>query len=183
PYTFMVQPKNFPEASPWSKREFERWQHLYREIFRMSKERALDTYIVHWSIFVSEEFSKAHGVAKENFYPHYYVPGDTSALVRRYLRESVKQVLAEYPDLDGTGISHGEGMAGMTPLERQQWMDDVLIAGMLDANRPVKLIHRVPFSSVISSGPGVCIYVEHSITMDTYRLVDLYVCTTSAEHK
>ncbi|WP_442886713.1 hypothetical protein [Congregicoccus parvus] len=160
PFTFMVRPKNFPEASPWSDEQFADWQRLYREIFRMAKERALDTYIVHWSIFVSREFSEAHGVAKENFYPHYYVPGDSSEIVRRYVRESVEQVLEEYPDLDGIGISHGEGMAGMTPLERQQWMDDVIIAGMLEANRRVKLIHRVPFSSGTSSDPGVSGDVE-----------------------
>lgn len=174
PYTFMIQPKNFPEASPWSKKEFEEWQHLYREIFRMAKERALDTYIVHWSIFVSEDFAKAHGVAKQNIYPHYYVPGDTSELVRRYLRESVKQVLEEYPDLDGIGISHGEGMADMTPLERQQWMDDVLIAGMLEANRPVKLIHRVPFSSGLSSEPGVSKNVEQVTRAAMERLEDSF---------
>lgn len=162
PFTYMVQPKNFPEASPWSKKEFQQWQHLYREIFRMAKERGLDTYLVFWSIFVSEEFARAHGVAKQSFYPHYYVPGDTSEIVRRYLRESVTQTLEEYPDLDGIGVSHGEGMAGMTPLQRQQWIDDVLIAGALDVKRerPVKLIHRVPFSSGLSSDPGVSKSVE-----------------------
>jgi hypothetical protein len=64
-------------------------------------------------------------------------------------------VLQEYPDLDGIGVSHGEGMAGMSPSQRQEWVDDVLIAGALDAKRPVKLIHRVPFSSGTSSEPGV----------------------------
>ena len=172
PYTFMVKPKNFPEASPWSEEEFEEWQKLYREIFRMAKERALDTYIVHWSIFVSQEFANAHNVAEVNFYPHYYVPGDTSQIVRRYLRESVKQVLEEYPDLDGVGISHGEGMAGMTPLQRQKWMDDVLIAGMLEASRPVKLIHRVPFSSGTSSDPGVSRNVEEVTRAGMERLED-----------
>jgi hypothetical protein len=161
PYTFMIKQKNFPEACPWSEKELVEWQHLYHEIFRMAKERALDTYIVHWNIFVSKEFSEAHHVAKENFYPHYYVPGDTSEIVRRYLRESVKQVLEEYPNLDGIGVSHGEGMAGMTPLQRQEWIDDVLIAGMLEADRPVKLIHRVPFSSGLSSEPGVSKNVEY----------------------
>ena len=156
----MIQPKNFPEASPWSDKEFAQWQRLYREIFRMAKERGLDSYLVHWSIFVSREFAEAHAVAEQNFYPHYYVEGDTSEIVRRYLRESVTQMLEEYPNLDGFGISHGEGMAGMTPLERQQWMDDVLIAGMLDADRPVKLIHRVPFSSGTGSEPGVSKSVE-----------------------
>ncbi len=174
PYTFMVLPKNFPEASPWSKKELQQWQQLYREIFRMAKERALDTYIVHWSIFVSKDFAEAHGVAKENFYPHYYVPGDTSQIVRRYLRESVKQVLEEYPDLDGVGVSHGEGMAEMTPLERQEWIDDVLIAGMLDANRPVKLIHRVPFSSGISSEPGVSKNVEEVTRVAMENLEDRF---------
>ena len=174
PYTFMVKSKNFPEASPWSDKEFADWQNFYCEIFRMAKERALDTYIVHWNIFVSREFAKAHNVAKVNFYPHYFVPGDTSEIVSRYLRESVTQVLEEYPDLDGIGISHGEGMAGMTPLQRQKWVDDVLIAGMLEANRPVKLIHRVPFSSGTSSEPGVSINVEEITRIAMERLEDRF---------
>jgi hypothetical protein len=174
PFTYMVQPKSFPKASPWSQREFREWQHLYREIFRMAKERGLDTYIVFWSIFVSREFSQHYGAAKENFYPHYYVPGDTSDVVRRYLRESVTQVLQEYPDLDGFGVSHGEGMANMTPLQRQQWVDDVLIAGMLDAKRPVKLIHRVPFSSGTSSEPGVSRSVEEITRAAMEKLGDRF---------
>ena len=162
PFTYMIQPRHFPEASKWSNAQFAQWQHLYRGIFRMAKERGLDTYVVFWSIFVSEEFAKAHGVAGQNFYPHYYVPGDTSDVTKRYLRESVAQMLEEYPDLDGIGVSHGEGMAGMTPLQRQQFVDEVFIAGALDAKRaqPVKLIHRVPFSSGLSSGPGVSADVE-----------------------
>ncbi len=82
PFTYMIRPKNFPEAGKWTPQQFAEWQHLYHEIFRMAKERGLDTYVVFWSIFVSEEFAKAHGVAKENFYPHYYVPGDTSPTSR-----------------------------------------------------------------------------------------------------
>jgi len=174
PYTFMIRSIHFPEASPWTEQELVGWQHLYHEIFRMAKERALDTYIVHWNIFVSYAFAEAHDVAKQNFYPHYYVPGDTSEIVRRYLRESVKQVLEEYPNLDGIGISHGEGMAGMTPLQRQRWMDDVLIAGMLEADRPVKLIHRVPFSSGISSAPGVSKSVEEVTRAAMERLEDRF---------
>jgi hypothetical protein len=45
PFTYMVRPKNFPEASKWTDAEFAQWQHLYREIFRMAKERGLDTYV------------------------------------------------------------------------------------------------------------------------------------------
>jgi hypothetical protein len=162
PFTYMVRPKNFPEASKWSDAQFAEWQHLYREIFRMAKERGLDTYVVFWSIFVSPEFARAHNPASRNFYPHYYVDGDTTEVTRRYLRESVTQMLVEYPDLDGIGVSHGEGMGGMTPAQRQQFVDEVYVAGALEArkSRPVKLIHRVPFSSGLSSGPGVSADVE-----------------------
>jgi hypothetical protein len=160
PYTFMIKPKNFPEASPWSAKEMADWQSFYRQLFRMAKERGLDTYIVHWSIFVSKSFADAHGVANKNYYPHYYVPGDTTELVKRYTRECVKQVLEEYPDLDGIGISHGEGMAGMTPLQRQEWMDEVIISAMKEVRRPVKLIHRVPFSSGLGSEGGTSKNVE-----------------------
>jgi hypothetical protein len=93
-------------------------------------------------------------------YPNYYVNGDTSDIVRRYVRESVTQVLDEYPDLDGFGISHGEGMGGMTPLARQEWIDDVLVKGMLQAHRRSKLLYRAPFSSGVTSGPGVSADVE-----------------------
>jgi hypothetical protein len=48
----------------------------------------------------------------------------------------------------------------MTPSQRQEWVDDVLLAGALDAKRPVKLIHRVPFSSGLGSEPGVSTSVE-----------------------
>jgi hypothetical protein len=170
PFTYMVRTRGFPEASPWSDAELAEWQHLYREIFRMAKERGLDTYIVFWSIFVSRQFADAHGVAKENFYPQYYGTGDTSEIVRNYLRASVRQTLEEYPDLDGIGVSHGEGMGGMTPMQRQQWVEEVLIAGMLDAKRPVKLIHRVPFSSGTSSEPGASKSVEQLTRAGIERL-------------
>ena len=174
PFTFMIRPRNFPEASPWTDAEFAEWQHLYREILRMAKERGLDTYIVHWSIFVSQAFADAHGVAQHNYYPFYYGPGDTSEIVRRYLRESVTQVLEEYPDLDGIGLSHGEGMGGMTPLERQQWMDDVIIAGALAADRPVKLIHRAPFSANLDSGGSTSSTAEVVTRQAMERLGDAF---------
>lgn len=174
PYSYMIRPRNFPEASPWTEEQFAEWQQLYRGIFRLAKERGLDTYIVSWSIFVNQAFSEAHGVATHNFYPHYYGPGDTSEIVRRYLRESVTQVLEEYPDLDGIGLSHGEGMGGMTPQERQDWMDDVIIAGALAVDRPVKLIHRAPFSANLDSAGSTSSTAEVITRRAMERLGDAF---------
>ena len=173
PFTYMIKPKNFPEASPFNDEELKEWQVLYRNIFRMAKERGIDTYLVNWSIFVSREFSEAHNVAQDNFYPNFYVSGDTSEIVKRYIRESVTQVLEEYPNLSGFGISHGEGMGGMTPQQRQDWMNEVMIEGMRLANRKPKFIHRVPFSAGLESGGSTSIDTE-LLTREAMEKLDFF---------
>ena len=163
PFTYMIRPKNFPEASKWTDAEFAEWQHLYREIFRMAKERGLDTYVVFWSIFVSEEFAKAHGVATAEL---------LSALLRARRHLGDHQALpARERHADAGGISrprrhrrvarrrHGRHDAARSA--SSSWTR-CTSPGALNAKRkqPVKLIHRVPFSSGLSSGPGVSADVE-----------------------
>ena len=151
PFVFMITPKNFPEASPFSAEEMEQWKKLHKEIFRMAAERAIDTYIVPFNIFVSEELAKSHKLKGINYYPNYYCAGDTSELVKKYMRECVTQVLQEYPDLTGIGLTLGEGMAGMSPGQREKWINETYIEGMRLAGRKSKLIHRIPFSSTTES--------------------------------
>lgn len=151
PYTFMIKPKNFPEASPFNDAEMKEWKNLFTSIFRMAKERAIDTYIIPFNIFVSPEFSKAHNVNMDNLNHHFYVKGDTSALVKRYTRECVTQMLQEYPDITGMGLTLGEGMGEMSPQQREDWMKETIIEGMRLSGRKLKLIHRIPFSSTESS--------------------------------
>ena len=151
PYTFLIKPKNFPEASPWNDKEMKEWQTLFHSIMRMSKERAIDTYIIPFNIFVTPEFAKAHNVAMDNLQHDFFVRGDTSAIIKEYTKECVTQMLNEYPDLTGIGLTLGEGMAGMTPQQREEWMSETIIKGMKEANRKSKLIHRIPFSSTTGS--------------------------------
>jgi hypothetical protein len=151
PYTFMIKPKNFPEASPFTDSQLKEWQDLFHGIFRMAKERAIDIYIIPFNIFVSAEFSKAHHVNMDNLQHDFFVKGDTSELVKRYTRECVTQMLQEYPEVTGMGLTLGEGMAGMSPQEREDWMDQTIIEGMRLAGRKLKLIHRIPFSSTTGS--------------------------------
>ncbi|WP_276373213.1 glycoside hydrolase family 20 zincin-like fold domain-containing protein [Chryseolinea sp. H1M3-3] len=154
PYTFMIKPKNFPEASPWNDREMAQWKNLFGSIFRMAKQRGIDTYVIPFNIFVTAEFSRAHNVAMDNLDHHFFVKGDTSEIVKRYTRECVTQLLQEYPELTGMGLTLGEGMGGMTPQQREDWMKETIIEGMRQANRKSKLIHRIPFSSTTGSlGP------------------------------
>lgn len=153
PYTFMIRPTNFPAATPFNDQQLAEWQTLFRTIFRMAKERAIDTYLIPFNIFTSPEFSKAYNVNPKlnNLDHHHFIDGDTSEIVRRYTRECVTQVLQEYPDLTGFGLTLGEAMGGMTPQQREDWMKATIIEGMRQAGRKTKLVHRIPFSSTTGS--------------------------------
>ena len=160
PFPYMIKAENFPEASRFSDAEMAEWRKLYQAIFRMAKQRGIETYVVNWNILVSPEFAKAHGLKGANFYPNYKGQAETSEIVKRYTRESVAQVLREYPDLTGFGFSFGEQMGGMTPRERQAWIDETIIAGMRQAGRPSKMIFRAPFSADLGQGGSTDVATE-----------------------
>lgn len=143
PWPYMIRTKNFPEANPFTDTELEEWKTLHHAIFRMAKERGIDTYLLPWNIFVSKEFAEAHNVGKANVYPNYNTTAERSEIVKKYVRESAEQVLKEYPDLTGMGIVMGEGMGGMSIPEKVAWMNDTYLAAMRSAKRPVKVLWNV----------------------------------------
>ena len=81
-------------------------------------------------------------------------------LAKQYNRESITQVLNEYPNLSGVGLSLGEAMGGMTSENRQKWINETFIKGVQAANRPAKLIHRVPFSAGLVNGGSTSLITE-----------------------
>ncbi len=150
PFSFMVKPVNFPLANDFSEKETEEWQTFWRSLFRMARERGIEPWIVNWNIAVSPEFTRAYNVQERN---------DTSALVKRYTREVVTQVINEYEDLAGIGItladwmsnfrSDGSSLPEMSPKDREDWIGETVVAGIKAAKRPVKFLHR----SVLSADP------------------------------
>ncbi|WP_414661158.1 beta-N-acetylhexosaminidase family protein [Horticoccus sp. 23ND18S-11] len=153
PFHSMVRPRNFPEASSFTDAELAEWRTLWRGIFALAKERGIETYLVNWNIFVSPEFARAHHVARwSDGGRHIGSEAENSEIVVRYTREVVTQVLDEYPDLTGLGITLGEQMGGMSPDQRRAWLDRTFFAGMADAKRPAKFIYRAPLSANVGSG-------------------------------
>jgi hypothetical protein len=152
PYTFMIKPKNFPEASPFTDEELAVWQKLFHGILNMAEERGIDTYLMPFNIFVSAEFAKAHQVALDNLNHYHIGKADTSQIIKTYTKECVTQVLQEYPELDGFGITLGEVVGGMTPAEREKWVHETIYEGMRLSGRKTKLIHRIPFSANLNPG-------------------------------
>lgn len=160
PFPYMIKPKNFPLASPFTDAELKKWQTLYHAIFRMAKERGIDTYVVDWNIFVSSKFDENYQKNKPAKQRIHYGDADTAEIVKRYNRECVTQMLDEYPELTGMGLTQGERMNGMTPDARNQWMQDVIIQGMHNAKRKSKLIFRVPLSAGVADGGSTSIALE-----------------------
>jgi hypothetical protein len=170
PFHLMVRTEKYPEACGLNDEELADWQLFWHALFRMAKERGIETYIVNWNIFVSPEFARAHNVAEYSIDNDYFInQGDTSELVKDYMRESIKAVIDTYPDLTGLGITLGEGMGGMTAEQRELWLLESIIAGSRMASRKIKFIHRVPLSAGTGSGGSTAGWVEKMTreTLDT----------------
>ncbi len=145
PFPYMIRATNFPKATAFSDAEMAEWQHFWRSLFRLAKQRGIQTFIVNWNIVVSPEFAAAYGAKEYN---------DLSDQVVRYTRESVTQVINEYEDLTGIGVTLADWMGNfeaveMDPQKREDWIENTFVAGMKAADRPVKFLHR----SVLAGDP------------------------------
>jgi hypothetical protein len=152
PFHYMVVPKSFPEAQTFSNEEMAEYHKLWTELFRMARERGIETYLVNWNTFVSPAFAKAHNVATYSENWDAGGPGPKDKIVEDYMRENVTQVIDEYPDLTGLGVTLGESMGGQTPDERRDWLEKTFYAGIAAAKRPVKFLYRAPLSADTKNG-------------------------------
>jgi hypothetical protein len=161
PFSYMVKTAKYPEGCSLSDKELAEWQVFWKKLFRMAKDRGVETYLINWNIFVSPEFAKAHNVCDYCVGGKHFVPqGDTSAVTKDFYRESIKAVIDTYPDLTGLGITLGEGMGNMTAVERQNWILENYIQGMRMASHKVKFIYRVPLSAGTGSGGATSVETE-----------------------
>ncbi len=175
PFSYLVKTEKYPEACSLSDEDLVDWQRFWHTLFRMAKDRGIETYLINWNIFVSPEFARAHNVCDYCLTGKHFVPqGDTSEIIKDYTRETIKAVIDTYPDLTGLGITLGEGMGNMTAGEREEWLLDSYIEGMRMASRKVKFIHRVPLSAGTSSGGTTSVEVEEMTreTLDSLTCVD-----------
>ncbi len=138
PFPYMIRAKNFPKATPFTDAELADWKAFWTDLFRMAKERGIETYIVNWNIIVSRSFRENYGEGNTGL----WADGYTSPQIEKYMRETVTQVINEYPDLTGLGITMGEAMQGWTGEQETEWMEKTFFAGIRAANRKVRFIYR-----------------------------------------
>jgi hypothetical protein len=138
PFPYMIRAKNYPKATSLTDEELDDWRSFWKSLFKMARIRGIETYIVNWNIVVSPEFAKEYGAEVHN---------DLSEEVIKYTRESVTQVINEYEDLTGLGVTLADWMGNwgerkMTPTDREDWIQETFVEGMKAADRKIKFIHR-----------------------------------------
>ena len=146
PFTYMIRSKNFPEACPFSDAELGAWQEFWHGLLTMASDRGIKTYIINWNIFVSDAFARKHGVAaycRDDYEGKNFIgEGDYSPLIQQYNRESVAQLIEEYPELTGFGVSQNERMEGVPEQVWQDWIVNTYFDVVGRANRKVEFIVR-----------------------------------------
>ena len=76
PFTYMHPGEELPRGQPLDLGpQLEEWRWLYRGFSAWPRSAGSSTYVVHWSIFVSEPFARAMVSPWKQLLPHYYVPG------------------------------------------------------------------------------------------------------------
>ena len=63
PWSLMVRPERWPDACPFTDRELDTWQRLWRLIFRTGIENGVEIIVFNWNIFVSPELTRSRGLA------------------------------------------------------------------------------------------------------------------------
>ena len=147
PFSYMIRPTNFPDACEYDDAELKEWQDFWHSLFQMAKDRGIETYLVNWNIFVSEGFIENYAPNANSNLGKHFLDSNNDPVIERYTKECVTQVIEEYPNLTGLGISLGEGMHDMDAVEREEWIIRTFAAGMAEADRKIKFIHRVPFTA------------------------------------
>ena len=58
PFNYLVRTEKYPEACSFTDNELAEWQQFWHTLFRMAKDRGIETYLINWNIFVSPEFAR-----------------------------------------------------------------------------------------------------------------------------
>ncbi|MDC0584722.1 hypothetical protein OAO55_03230 [Bacteroidales bacterium] len=109
---------------------------FWQEVMEYANDRCIDIFYFTWNIFLSTAEGK-YGINHKG----------TNEKTKEYLRESVKEFLLTYPHVSGIGVTAGERMRDLGFGEREEWLWDTYVMGILDAqkkqpDREIRFIHR-----------------------------------------
>lgn len=110
----------------------------WKKVMEYAKNRGFKFYLFNWNLFLGTANNK-YGITER-------AEGVTNEKTIAYLRKSMYQLLKTYPDLDGFGVTEGEGMS-KDKVANSKFLGASYGQGMVDfakdhPNRKVHFIHR-----------------------------------------
>lgn len=147
PFPALVRVENYPDACLPGIEGFEGYENplsyedrvsFWREVMRYAHNRGMKFYFFDWNIYV--DYAK-------DIYPEITRAQDNETTIE-YTYESMKALIDTYPELDGFGVSGGDGMATYTDVQgNTEWTYKVYGRAVYDylkehPSRKFNLIHR-----------------------------------------
>jgi hypothetical protein len=140
PWHHMVRVKKYPESQVLPDEELDRNIKHFHNIFKIGMDHGVDISLYTWNILTSPALAKAHDLkTRKHWGTNVLQKQQWDDLVMDYVRESVKEVLLEYPEIKIMGTCPGENMA-MSEAKRAEWIAAVYLEGIKRSGR------KVPFA-------------------------------------
>lgn len=146
PFTSMIKLEEYPDVviedvtdgygKLVKKMSIEQKIAFWQEVMEYADQRCIDIFYFTWNIFLTTAEGK-YGITHE---------GSNQKSID-YMRKSVKEFLLTYPHVDGIGVTAGERMRDLNFAQREKWLWDTYVEGILDAKREqpereIRFIHR-----------------------------------------
>jgi hypothetical protein len=125
PYPQMLRLTKYPEVQDLTPAELDKNIALFHSIFQKARARGITPMLVTWNVHVSPSFAKAHSINDS---------GVDGPLVRAYMKECVRNLFVEYPELGGLGTCPGEAMP-QDARGREEFIRDTYLEGITASQR------------------------------------------------
>jgi hypothetical protein len=151
PFPALVKLPDYPKAcldyiDGWDGFKLKEMKHdqrvaFWREVMSYAHDRGMKFYFFNWNIYVDHAHDEYPSITRD--------PENKTTI--DYMYKSMQALLATYPELDGYGITAGDGMEGSSE-ERTQWTWSAIGKAVKDylsenTSRKFNLIHRSVGSS------------------------------------
>ena len=150
PFEMMFRIPKYPQTTPYSDVELERFRSVFDFIFTHAKNRGISTYIITWNLRITPAIARGLGLPEQTAIPtsNRFRQGlrQYDPLIRDYFREAIKTLIRTYPNLTGLGTSNSEELIGSSE-ETEEWVTDTYLAAIQELHVPLPFIHRTNMSN------------------------------------
>ncbi len=150
PFEMMFRVPKYPDATPYSDIELERFRQVFDFIFTHARARGIQTYFITWNLRITPAMARGLGLPEQAASMH----GDKmrqalrqhEPLIRDYFREAIKTLVRTYPTLSGLGTSNSEELVGNAE-QTEEWVADTYLRAIQELGVELPFIHRTNMSN------------------------------------